>query len=745
MKDQNQTGLSALLSKGETANDPFSRQSQKDVTPDKSKTRRRPNLEVVADSTKATPPRSEPATDAKTEPRPMPAKHDTGGDFKNPFGEINPNDPALSKLSAGARMMMKHDSDKVFFAGFSARKLSYADAVSQIEEWETHHPPTAEQLRGLIAGMVFARVEEQYFNDVFDRISKKWKSVTKRILKQHLEVSRHVALGKERKENNPEAATAAFCVVNQAAFLDQVESGREGLEKVSEKAPEIFRYGTELAYLNQVPETGATLLEIAGQKDFRRYLSESTAWAVSNSDDSLRGVAAPLDVTDHLLSEPNLPLPFLERITVAPAFDSAGNLLDQPGYQASAYTFYAPPDSFEMPRVSGQPSPDDMTEAVRLLIMEWLGDFPFDGYTRREIELSTGVVKPNASEVVRDPPPSLLNFLGWVLQTPCRALIGRSPMPALLVTKPVAGSGATKLVESAQILLFGTTSTRPTFPKDEDERRKAIFSALRASTAIMLFDNVRGTVDSPVLAALLTSTTFTDRVLGRSQERSVPNNASVAITGNNPRFTEELVRRLSLCRLDAGVPNPEKRAPEEFRHADLEGWVSENRGRLMWALCTLVQNWIAKSQPQGSASVQSFVPWSNVIGGVLEAAGWSGFQNNRDQLKVYASSDEDDPIQALIQAWYDDTLLPKPVLSDPAYAGALASFCDAHALTLDKVKKRLLDGERVFDPTALGRFLSGEANRVFEVQGKIGLVNVALVSGEKGKHGKPWCLERRGR
>lgn len=750
MKDQNQTGLSALLRKGETADDPFSRQSQKDVTPDKSKTRRRPNLEVVADSTK-TPPSVKPKTDAKTEPRAMPAKEDGSGVFKNPFADINPNDPGLGKLSAGARMMMKQDTDEVAFKGMRGSKITHADALLRIAEWETGKPPTALQLRELIAGMVSARVEEQYFNDVFDRINKGWKTVTKKILKEHREVAQHYLWGRERKENNPDAAKASFCVINQAAFLDQVEAGREGLAKVSETAPEIFRYGTELAYLNRVPETGAILLEIAGQKDFRRYLSESTAWAVYQGDDSLRGVAAPLDVTDHLLSEPNLPLPFLERITVAPAFDSAGNLLDQPGYQSSAYTFYAPPDSFEMPRVSGQPSPEEMTEAVRLLVVEWLGDFPFDGYTRREIELAMGVAKPNASEVVRDPPPSLLNFLGWVLQTPCRALIGRSPMPALLVTKPVAGSGATKLVESAQILLFGTTSTRPTFPKDEDERRKAIFSALRASTAIMLFDNVRGTIDSPVLAALLTSTTFTDRVLGRSQERSVPNNASVAITGNNPRFTEELVRRLSLCRLDAGVPNPEKRAPEEFRYADLEGWVSQNRGRLMWALCTLVQNWIAKGQPKGSASVQSFVPWSNVIGGVLEVAGcsehgWTGFQSNRDQLKVYASSDEDDPIQALIQAWYDDTLLPKSVLSDSAYAGALASFCDAHALTLDKVKKRLLDGERVFDPTSLGRFLSGEANRVFEVSDPdCGLVNVALVSGEKDKHGKPWRLERRGR
>lgn len=741
-----------LRAAGKVAQNPFSRQSQQEVTatPKLNNERRgrgrRPKLNVSSDSEKDV---GSPENEKLEDKSPSPTETSMPSQVAietNPFKDINPNDPSLGQMSAGARMMIKQDTDKVSRATMGAKKLKYADAVTCINKWEPNTPPSALQLRTVIAGMIYGRVDEQYVNDVFNQIAKQWKTVTKKILKEHREVSIQYIWGQERKDNNPEAAKASFCVINQAGFLDQVDAGREGLAKAAEKNPALFRYGTELGQINHVPETGETLLEIVGRNGLRRHLSETTPWAVSQSDDSLRGVPAPLDVTDHLLSESNLPLPFLDRITVAPTFDSAGNLLDQPGYQPSAHAFYAPPDGFEMARVSGQPSSKDMAEAARLIVVEWLGDFPFDGYTRREIVLAMGLVEAKAGEIVRDPPPSLLNFFGWVLQTPCRALIGRSPMPALLVTKPVAGSGATKLIESAQILLFGSTSTRPAFPKDEDERRKAIFSALRASTAIMLFDNVKGTVDSPVLAALLTSTTFTDRVLGRSQERSVPNNASVAITGNNPRFTEELVRRLSLCRLDAGVPNPEKRAPEEFRHADLEGWVAENRGRLMWALCTLVQNWIAKRQPKGSTSVQSFVPWSNVIGGVLEAAGWNGFQCNRDQLKVYASSDEDDPIQALIQAWYDDTLSPKPVLTDPTFARPLAAFCDAHVLTLDKVKKKMLDGDKIFDPNSLGRFLSGAEGRAFEVSDPdCGLVNVAIMSGESGKHGKPWRLERRER
>lgn len=256
----------------------------------------------------------------------------------------------------------------------------------------------------------------------------------------------------------------------------------------------------------------------------------------------------------------------------------------------------------------------------------------------------------------------------------------------------------------------------------------------------MLFDNVVGPLDSPSLAALLTSSTFTDRVLGRSEERQVPNMASIAITGNNPTLSTELQRRVSLCRIDAKVAKPDLR--EDFRHADLEAWVIDNRGRLIWALCTLTQHWLAEGQPNPtSKSLQSYVSWSRVVGGIIEAAGWHGFQSNRDQIGAVAGADEEEPIERLIREWWDEGVKSdgKLGLKDQFVAGekGLAAFCDAMDLSLP-VKRRMGDMGAVYEPNALGTYLRSFNGRVFEIDDTGACVE--LVTGEKRKNGKPWSL-----
>lgn len=697
--------------------------------------RGQPTLTVVSDN-----------TTARRSPRPK-APAPAAASEINPFAGINPDDTRLKKLSGDARLELKTMGDGYFHI-LRADKLTYAAACEYVKGLPSQTPPSEKALRTLVGGMVMGGLAEQYVTDVFDKVVSRWKSVTKKVLKRHLEICRYILDAKNRiVDNMPEEARAGICIVNQNNFLDQVDVALTGLEAANKTDPNLFRYGTELGRVRSLKEEGTTDIEIIGKDAFRGILTRASSFYLAESDESMRGVPAPFDVTADLFATQDLPLPYLQKVTVSPSFDADGNLLDRPGYHPAAYAYYAPPEGFVMPRVSATPSGAELLEAKKIIISDYLGDFPFDGYSRREIEVSMGVAVPKDGEEVRNPPASLLSFLAFLLQTPVRSIIGRSPLPALLVTKPEAGSGATKLIESAQIAILGTTSTRAAFPKEEDERRKQVFSALKSGTAFMLFDNVKGLVDSPVLATLLTSTTFTDRELGRSLERSIPNLASVAITGNNPKFTDELVRRLSLCRLDAGVPNPDKRT--DFLHEDLEGWVAENRGRILWALCTLVRHWVATGRVEATGTpLQSYVPWYRTVGGILQAAGWEGFQSNRDDLKTYASADEDDPIQSLIQAWYDEGYKRSGMVAHTAYTGGdkgLAVFCDAHALTLP-ASKRKLDGETCYDPTSLGHFLSKHGGRVFCVLDPDkpgGTVNVALIAGSKDNKGKPWHLEVR--
>lgn len=76
----------------------------------------------------------------------------------------------------------------------------------------------------------------------------------------------------------------------------------------------------------------------------------------------------------------------------------------------------------------------------------------------------------------------------------------------------------------------------------------------------MFIDNVVGTIDSPTLAAAITTGEWTDRLLGKSEMVSVPVEGLWLIAGNNVSFTHELMRRLVPIRLDPAVERPEDHA-----------------------------------------------------------------------------------------------------------------------------------------------------------------------------------------
>ena len=120
---------------------------------------------------------------------------------------------------------------------------------------------------------------------------------------------------------------------------------------------------------------------------------------------------------------------------------------------------------------------------------------------------------------------------------------------------------------------------------DDDEWRKRITAQLREGHAVILIDNVTRPLDSGVLAAALTATMWTDRLLGKNETVRVPVRCVWLVTANNPVVSTELARRFVRIRLDPKVDRPWQR--EGFRHADLRGWAVAHRGDLVAAALTL--------------------------------------------------------------------------------------------------------------------------------------------------------------
>jgi len=79
---------------------------------------------------------------------------------------------------------------------------------------------------------------------------------------------------------------------------------------------------------------------------------------------------------------------------------------------------------------------------------------------------------------------------------------------------------------------------------------------LLESPRAVVWDNIIGTFDSASLAGLLTSATYTDRILGVSKSADVPNRAVWLLTGNNLTLAGDMPRRVLKCRIDPQTERP---------------------------------------------------------------------------------------------------------------------------------------------------------------------------------------------
>lgn len=121
-------------------------------------------------------------------------------------------------------------------------------------------------------------------------------------------------------------------------------------------------------------------------------------------------------------------------------------------------------------------------------------------------------------------------------------------------------------------------------------------------------------------------------------------------TGNNPVLSGEIARRTVRIRLDAKTDQPWLRT--QFRHPDLRGWIKENRGDLVWAALTLIRWWFVRGRPKATTQkLGGFESWSEVIGGILQTAGYKGFLSNLQDF--YAASDTEGAAwRAFVEAWW---------------------------------------------------------------------------------------------
>lgn len=370
-----------------------------------------------------------------------------------------------------------------------------------------------------------------------------------------------------------------------------------------------------------------------------------------------------------------------------PLVHKSGVVITKRGYHPEIERIVALPASFNL-ETPETPSAEEVKAAVQLLQDDLLSDFPFADDASRA------------------------NAMAAMLQLFCGDLM-EPPYPLHFFQAPMAGTGKSLLVKAICGILFGQEPSIMTLGENDAETRKRLSGQLFSLAPYVFFDNLPPKVHSNALAAALTTTTWSDRLLGGNIIKKVDVNALWMATGNNVVFSNELARRIVLVELEPADENPSSRSG--FKHPKLLKWVYKNREALIRANLILIRNWFAQGQPKGQEALGSYESYSMVIGGILQAAGIQGFLKNRTN-DFLNQDDETTCWNHIVQQWYlrfgetpisAGKLLTADVLDEEFLSDFFAAG-DRHTsmgMKLSQVKNRVFNGLKI---TAIGRGERGQ-------------------------------------
>jgi hypothetical protein len=170
-------------------------------------------------------------------------------------------------------------------------------------------------------------------------------------------------------------------------------------------------------------------------------------------------------------------------------------------------------------------------------------------------------------------------------------------------------------------------------------------TAVREAKTVIFFDNLKGHLSSESLEAFLSASVFEGRKLGVNESIIAPNLATVFITGNGLTVSPDMRRRSLFVELHLA----EERAEDKvFKRTLDDPTLLELRPKVLAALWALVKHWDTQGRPTPLRSHSAFPSWANIIGGIVEAA---GFGCPLERVNVAAAADPDgDDMRSLVSA-----------------------------------------------------------------------------------------------
>lgn len=380
----------------------------------------------------------------------------------------------------------------------------------------------------------------------------------------------------------------------------EIEGGVELAIDALKDHERVYCRGQKLVHVIEDDE-GSPVIRIAETPFVKESLSSSAQWAVYDPEKKRqKAIAVPDWVVKGVEARGWWPsIRFLKGVTTYPVLRADGSVLSEAGYDPDTCLIYRPSCEVSVPDA---PSREDGIAGANE-VLEVVQDFPF----RTPADRSA--------------------FLAAVLTVLSRHAF-EGPTPLFLFDANTPGTGKTLLAELVLLITLGKVLSPVGYSDDDVEMRKLITSELIAGSPVICFDNVSGNFGCPSLDRVLTSTSWTDRRLGKNEIVTVPQYSMWMGTSNNAILAGDMHRRITWCRMETPLENPEDRSDFKIKYVDK--YVVEHRGRLLSAALTLLRAYVLSGEKPELARWGRFEGWSNLVRRTIV---WAGFADPSDTRK----------------------------------------------------------------------------------------------------------------
>jgi putative DNA primase/helicase len=419
---------------------------------------------------------------------------------------------------------------------------------------------------------------------------------------------------RERREQERDAKKAAAIMVSAGLLTEATKQTAHAIRSTgSATHPRLLVYAARLVEIIDANIEHGTIVQAIGPNRLAVIAGAAAYFAIVNDKGEVEDRDCPERICRALLENPvGYGFAILDGLSGVPVLREDGTIWQTPGYDRESRVYFDP-QGIKYPAIPDAPTLEEAREAI-LRVAGYLDEVAFADDTAQAVGLSA-----NLTAVARHAFPQA---------------------PGFHFDAPQQSSGKTHMAKAVATIAAGENhEALTTWPKDEEELRKAIMSHALAGRRAIILDNVpQGTaIDSPALCRFLTAgKSYSDRELGHSRTATVSPRITIMTTGNNVIPSGDLTSRILTCKLDRGEEFPE----EHLYLRDLLAEVLEHRGQIVADLLTVIRGYLAAGEPPLDVPNCRMPEWARFARAPLV---WLGLP---DPLDAMTAGREHDPARS---------------------------------------------------------------------------------------------------